>query len=146
MSPSTGNKAMSQSLRQRPSEWSKVWRAIFRRPVPLQRESALFLIVNVLDVMMTYILLADVGGVTGRAIFYESNPVARFFLEHWSQHGFLDFRAIVYFKFANVAFVEVIAYIIAIRRIEIARRLLEFGTLLVAVVVIYSMYLLARLH
>jgi Domain of unknown function (DUF5658) len=137
---------MSQSVPQRSSEHLSLWRAIFRLPVPLQRESALFLIVNVLDVMMTYIVLTDVGGVTGRAIFYESNPVARFFLELWSKHGVVDFTGVVFFKFANVAIVETIAYVIAIRRIEIARRLLEFGTLIVALVVIYSMILLMRLH
>jgi hypothetical protein len=137
---------MSHSPPQHPSKRWSFWRAIFSLPVPLQRESTLFLIVNVLDVLMTYILLADVGGVTGRAMFYESNPVARFFLQHGSKPAVLDFPAIVYFKFANVAFVEIIAYVIAIRRIEIARRLLEFGTLIVALVVIYSMYLLMRMR
>jgi Domain of unknown function (DUF5658) len=137
---------MSQSLPHRPSEPLIQWWNVFRLPVPLQRESALFLIVNVLDVLMTYILLTDVGGVTGRSIFYESNPVARFFLQHWSKPDTIDFRAMVYFKFSIVALVEVIAYVVANRKIEIGRRLLEFGTLLVSVVVIYSMVLLMRLH
>lgn len=137
---------MSQAPPQHPPQRLSFWRAIFRLPVPLQRESALFLIVNVLDVLMTYILIDDVGGVTGRAMFYESNPVARFFLQHGANPGVLDFRAIVYFKFANVAFVEIIAYVIARRRIEIARRVLEFGTLIVALVVIYSMVLLMRMR
>jgi hypothetical protein len=114
----------------------EVWKTIFRLPLPLQRQSALFLIVSVLDVMMTYILLADIPEVGGRVIFYESNPVARYFLKEWGVSG------IVYFKFATVAVVEIIAHVVALRRIEVGRRLLEFGTLVVSCVVIYSMLLL----
>ncbi len=115
---------------------NSVWNVLFRLPVPLQRQSSLFLIVSVLDVMMTYILLADVGGVTGPSVFYESNPVARYFLEGWGVRG------IVYFKFAMVAVVEAIAHVVAIKNVAIGRRLLEFGTLVVSIVVIYSMLLL----
>jgi hypothetical protein len=69
-------------------------------------------------------------------MFYESNPVARWFFEGWGLTG------IVAFKFTMVAVVEVIAQIIALRRLQLGRRLLEFGTLVVALVVLYSMYLL----
>jgi len=124
------------SVRHRRSELRNVWQVFFRLPVPLERESALFLIVSVLDVMMTYLLLKDVGGVAGRTIFYESNPVARYFLEGWGLRG------IVYFKFAMVAIVEVIAHVVALKHMTLARRLLEFGTLSASAVVIYSMYLL----
>ena len=127
---------MSDSLSQRPLEHHTVWQTVLRRPLPLQRESALFVIASVLDVMMTYLLLAWVAGPDGRALFYESNPVARYVLDGWGVRG------IVFFKFANVAFVETIAHLVALKRIELARRLLEFGTLVVSAVVLYSMVLL----
>jgi hypothetical protein len=113
-----------------------IWYTIFRHSLPLQREAALFLLVSVLDVMMTYLMLSDVPEPDGRAMFYESNPVARWFLAGWGLNG------IVAFKFTMVAVVEVIAQIVALRQLQVGRRLLEFGTLIVALVVIYSMYLL----
>jgi hypothetical protein len=53
-------------------------------------------------------------------------------------------RGLVYIKFAMVAVVEVIAQVIATKKIETARRLLEFGTLVVSGVVVYSLLLLLR--
>jgi hypothetical protein len=114
----------------------KIFETIFRHPLPLQRESSLFLIASVLDVLMTCMLLEDLTGVTGRTIFYESNPVARYFFQGWGLAG------IVYFKFIMVGFIEVIAHIVALKTVPVGRRLLDFGTLIVCVVVIYSMYLL----
>jgi hypothetical protein len=125
-----------ESVSQSHSPPRGVWHMIFRLALPLQRESALFLLVSVLDVMMTYLMLSDVPEPDGRAMFYESNPVARWFFEGWGLTG------IVAFKFTMVAVVEVIAQIIALRRLQLGRRLLEFGTLVVALVVLYSMYLL----
>lgn len=127
---------MSGSLPQHNLELRKVWETLFRLPLPLQRESSLFLIVSVLDVLMTCLLLEDLTGVTGRVIFYESNPVANYFLAGWGLAG------IIYFKFAMVAFIEVISHLVALKNVSAARRLLEFGTLAVSVVVIYSMLLL----
>ncbi len=43
-----------------------------------------------------------------------------------------------------VGFIEVIAHIVAIKNVAVGRRLLEFGTFIVSVVVIYSMFLLSR--
>jgi hypothetical protein len=113
-----------------------IWHLLFRLALPLQRESALFVIVSVLDVMMTYMMLSDVPEPDGQAMFYESNPVARYVFYRWNLPG------IVIFKFSMVAVVEVIAQIVAIRNLHLGRRLLEFGTLVVALVVLYSMYLL----
>jgi hypothetical protein len=124
------------SVPERQSTPHGVWHMIFRLALPLQRESALFLIVSVLDVMMTYLMLFDIPEPEGRTMFYESNPVARYIFEGWGLRG------IVIFKFSSVALVEVIAQIIALRRLELGRRLLEFGTVVVALVVLYSMYLL----
>jgi Domain of unknown function (DUF5658) len=109
---------------------------VFRLALPLQRESALFVLVSVLDVMMTYLLLTDMPQPGGRTMFYESNPVANYFLQHW------DISGVVIFKFSMVATVEVLAQVIALKNLPAGRRLLEFGTLIVALVVLYSMYLL----
>jgi hypothetical protein len=70
----------------------------------LQRESALFLLASALDVFMTYLLLLMSEEESGGPGFYESNPVPRLFYHLWGLHG------LVYFKFAMVAVVEVIAY------------------------------------
>jgi hypothetical protein len=125
-----------ESVSERQSTPRGVWHMIFRLALPLQRESALFLIVSVLDVMMTYMMLYDMPESEGRAMFYESNPVAGYILKGWGLRG------IVIFKFSMVAVVEVIAQVVALRKLELGRRLLEFGTVVVALVVLYSMYLL----
>ena len=53
----------------------------FRQRLPLEHETALFILVNVLDFATTYYMLMhrDSGDVS----FFESNPVARYFLNHW---------------------------------------------------------------
>jgi hypothetical protein len=127
---------MSNSLLRSSVGFRRIWETLFRLPLPLQRESCLFLIVSVLDVMMTCLLLGDLMGVTGETIFYESNPVARYFFEGWGLAG------IIFFKFGMVAFIEVISHIVAIKNVAAGRRLLEFGTLVVSFVVIYSLLLL----
>ena len=75
---------------------------------------------------MTYLLL-NLGN------FRESNALANFFLERFGMNG------MIFFKFAIVAFVCVIAQIVATQKIKLARWLLNFGTLLVGLVVIYSL-------
>lgn len=93
----------------------------------------MFVLVSALDVLMTYILLSQGGG-----RFVEANPVARYFIHGWGPRG------MVYFKFATVAFVCVLAQIIARHQPRAARGLLLGATFLVAVVVIYSFSLLIR--
>jgi hypothetical protein len=134
--PSASEVTVPESVSQPQTPAGDLWYVVFRLSLPLQRESALFLIVNVLDVMMTYMMLSDAPEPEGRTMFYESNPVAHWFLAGWGLYG------IVIFKFSMVAVVEVIAQIVALRQLQMGRRLLEFGTLVVAVVVLYSMYLL----
>jgi hypothetical protein len=109
-----------------------------RQPILLQRESALFLMTSALDVFMTYILLKSSGENPEGPHFYESNPVTGFILYSWG------LTSVIYFKFLMVAVVEVIAQIIAAKQIDTARRVLEFGTLIVGCVVIYSLMLFVR--
>ncbi len=100
---------------------------IFDDNLPLQSETNFFVLANVLDVFMTYLLL------TRGAI--EANPFANYVLERWG------FHAMVWFKLIMVALVCIIAQLIATRRLGTARALLIFGTIIVGGVVIYSMRL-----
>ena len=104
---------------------------LFGRPLPLERECGLFVLASALDVLMTYLLLL-------RDDFTESNPIALFFLINWGIAG------MVAFKFAMVAVVAAIAQYIAMTKLSLARRVLNFGTLVVAGVVIYSFSLYVR--
>lgn len=91
----------------------------------LEFEKTLFVMVNLMDIVMTSLLLN-----TGQ--FIETNPIANYVLAEWGFAGVTAFKLIV------VSLVMLIANIIAIRRIRTSRRLLHFGTLLVGCVVAYS--------
>lgn len=110
---------------------SRLFHAVFQRKLPLETETSIFILVNVLDFAMTWWMLMHRE--MGLGNFYESNPVARYFLDHWGVRGLL------YFKMAVVAFVCVIAQIVATRREASARFLLFVGTAVVGAVVIYSL-------
>ncbi len=99
--------------------------------LPLETETVWFVLVSALDVFMTYLLIQQPG-------FTEGNPVAAYFLNRWGIKG------MVYFKFFMVAFVAVISQIIARTREETAARLLQFATLVVGGVVVYSLLLYLR--
>ena len=105
----------------------------FRQKLPLETETTVFILVNFLDFAMTYWMLMHRE--LGLGNFYESNPVAGFFLNHWGVKGLL------LFKMAVVAFVCVIAQIVATKREASARFLLVVGTIVVSAVVIYSLRL-----
>lgn len=96
-----------------------------------EHELSLFVLVSVLDFVATYILLHHGG-------FRESNPLALYFLHHWGPRGML------YFKGVMTGVVCVISQIVAVHKPETAQRLLQFGTLVVACVVIYSIGLLLQ--
>ncbi len=100
------------------------------RQLPLQDETTLFILFSALDIFMTYILMRF-GGI-------ETNPIARFFYARWA------FGGMIFFKMGMVAFITVLAQIIALRSLNSARRVLRFGTIVVAMVVVYSAFLLMR--
>ena len=106
-------------------------RSFFLRRLPFEHETSMFLLVSVFDVLMTWMMLRS-----GR--FYESNPVARYFLNHWGMKG------MIYFKFSVVAFVCVLTQFIATRRPLLTERILKFATVVVACVVVYSLVLFVR--
>lgn len=101
------------------------------RHLPFEHETALYLLFSIGDIVMTYILLRTGG-------FYEANPIARFFIAGWGPRG------MVYFKFSVVAFVCVLTQIIATRRPATAQRILQLATVIVAGVVVYSIFLFVR--
>ena len=97
------------------------------RKLPLQDDTTFFILVNVLDIFMTYSLLWF-GAI-------EANPVARFFLHRFGFNGMIAFKLVV------TAAVCVIAQIIALQSISKARAVLKLGTMLVGAVVVYSLFL-----
>lgn len=96
----------------------------------LKWESVAFVTVNVLDIILTYILLTSTTG-----LFFESNPFARYVLERWS------FSGMIVFKLGLVLLVMLNCYIIARQRPDVARLVLAFGIVTVFGVVGYSSYL-----
>lgn len=106
-------------------------RSIFGGKLPLERETSWFILVSVLDILMTRFLLK-------KKEFGEANPVAGFFINRWGDPG------MVFFKMGMVAFITVVAQIIATRDQRAARWVLVFGIAAVSGVVVYSLILLLR--
>ncbi|MEO1995224.1 MAG: DUF5658 family protein [Planctomycetaceae bacterium] len=104
-----------------------------RRRLPLETETSWFILANVMDVIVTWRLL-----VQGQ--FMESNPIARYFLNHWGVAG------MNYFKFSVVAVVAVIAQVVYTQRPTVARWLLIGATCVVSSVVLYSVSLFFRMR
>ncbi|GAB5402566.1 MAG: hypothetical protein Aurels2KO_07970 [Aureliella sp.] len=96
--------------------------------LPLQNETTYFILVNVLDIFMTYLLL-NLGAV-------EANPIANYFIGRWG------FAGMIVFKLVIVAAVCVISQVVATRNMRYARGLLWIGIAVVGCVVVYSLRLL----
>jgi len=117
---------------------SSLWYLVFRQPRPLETETTLYVLASALDLFMTYILLRYQGDYGGPTTFYESNPVAHYFFLNWG------FPGMVFFKFGIVALVAIIVQIVAQSRLTTARWVFNFGTTVVACVVVYSLLLYLR--
>jgi len=124
---------LSEPPRPKKPKSKSILHTLLSRSLPLESETARFILVNVLDIFMTWFLLWKWSGK-----FTESNPIADYFIDHWG------IRGMVYFKMGMVAFIVVLSQIIAGKKPESARWLLNFTTLVVAGVVIYSFVLLIR--
>jgi hypothetical protein len=96
-----------------------------------------FILMNVLDAALIYILLNTPARNETGPVGVESNQIALYFLNRWGIKGLFSF------KLASAAFVCAIAYVVTFKSVDTARRLLAFGTLIVMVVVVYSV-LVAR--
>lgn len=128
---------MKEAYHEGASAPSRAWSFGAMDAIPLEVETSLFVLASAMDFMMTWLLLNYQGG--GDHIeFVESNFVARYFLYSWGFNGLIGF------KIATVSFVALICQIIARRRIDVARRLLQFATAAAMMVVVYSAVLLVR--
>jgi hypothetical protein len=104
------------------------------RGIPCWQETLLYVVVSTLDWVATMALLTH----DGHLQFQEANPVARYFLYSWGPRGLL------YFKIGVTTLVCVIGQIVAAKRPRLAKGILEFGTLAVTCVLLYSAWLLLR--
>lgn len=116
-----------------------LWRRLLTGKLPLEHETALFILVNVLDFFMTFWMLSHRNEDGSGGYFIESNPVAAYFLYRWG-----PFRGMLFFKLAIILVVCLVTQIIATRKLETARWILRFGTALVALVVVYSLTVYLR--
>ncbi len=106
------------------------WDVARHRKVPLETETAWFILASLLDFFMTYLMLQH-----QEIQFVESNPIALYFINHWGIKGLLCF------KLSVVAFVSLICQIIARENLQLGRKVLFAGTTIVSVVVVYSFVL-----
>lgn len=120
--------ASSDDENVRPS--AGIFHRLFKRELPLESETCLFIFVNLLDFFLTYWGLWH-GFLT------ESNPIARWFLDGW---GLIN--GLLMYKLALVVIVCGIAQIVALERPQTARKLLLGTSLIVGIVVIYSLRLI----
>ena len=120
---------MTKSENQQPSSQDRPrkWWQFFVGELPLQNETTTFILINCLDIFMTYLLLRR-GAI-------EANPIANAFYQIW------HFNGMIFFKLVIVAAVCVIAQIVAWKKLRTARYLLIFGSILVGAVVVYSVWL-----
>lgn len=110
----------------------RVLREFHGDPLLLARESALLVMVSILDVFMTHTLLRQGWN------FYESNPVARWFFSRW------DMTGMVAFKFLVIAVAIVACEVVERRRPGVGLRIIRLGIVAGAVVAIYGALLLYR--
>ena len=129
MSTTSLHSMPGERLSDRPSLMDR-WRAI-------ETPAMWFVLMNCLDAAMTYIVLNshrpldDGWKISGT----ESNQIAGYFLDRWGIKGLFGF------KLASAVFVCAIAFIISLKSVSTARRLLAFGTVVLLGVVIYGLFL-----
>ena len=110
--------------------------SLFREKLSLESETARFILVSALDIFMTYMVIRySLEGRTSLEI-SEGNPIPAFLIRQWGIGGMIAFKMI------TVAFVTILSQIIARMSLAKARFMLNFGTIIVAVVVLYSLRLL----
>ena len=98
--------------------------------IPLGR-IALFTLLSVADLCLTWVLLHFSGGLV-----YESNPIANSLLTHYGWAG------IVIFKLSDILLVASIVLVLAIFQPRAARRVVTLAACIVGCVTLYSVYLI----
>ncbi|MCA9075920.1 MAG: hypothetical protein KDA93_12855 [Planctomycetaceae bacterium] len=113
------------------------------QPVMLPNETLWFVLVNVLDYFMTFIILykSNELGSPLQLRLIESNPIAAYFINHWG-----PLKGLLGFKLGMVAAICLITQRIAHHQPRTAKFVLNFGTLVTTIVVIYSVSLLIRAY
>ena len=102
-----------------------------RRTYSLTAPKALFVALNMLDVLLTFLLLRTES-------FYESNPVAEEILQRFG------FAGMIVYKLTIMLGVLLIVNVIAIWKMNTSRRLLQVGSALMTCVVVYSSWLIGQ--
>lgn len=97
-----------------------------------ESETLIYVLLSAVDLLVTYFLLSQQSD---NLQFVEANPFARFFLDRWGIKG------MIYFKFAMVALVCVVAQVIARWKPMTARLVLWFAIVVMIYVVVYSVKL-----
>lgn len=105
---------------------------LIRHPLALEAETSWFLLLGLLDVVLTTVLLN-----TGLA--HEANPIARRFLFSDGVHG------LIAYKFGLLTVAAVAVQVIVLRRPRIAKAVLHVGIGTQLLVVLYSLLLLAKI-
>jgi hypothetical protein len=92
--------------------------------LPLQNATTFFILISCLDIFMTNVLLR-MGAI-------EANPFANYFYQKWGFNGMIAFKLVL------VAFICVIAQVIAIKKVHTGKNVLYLGSFVTGLVVIYS--------
>ncbi|MGE0376477.1 MAG: DUF5658 family protein [Planctomycetaceae bacterium] len=110
-------------------------------PIRLPQETLWFVMVNVLDYFMTYIVLyySHLEDSPLRQRLVESNPLAAYFIDRWGLE-----KGLLGFKLGLVAAICLMSQRIALRQPRTARWVLNMGTLVTTAVVLYSVSLRVR--
>ena len=98
-----------------------------------ETETSIYLLVSLLDFFCTYLLLMTGPG------FFESNPVAAWFLNHYG-----PVKGLLGFKLSLTLLVCGLAQLVSYAKPAYGRGILLFGTLLTGAVVVYSIRLLLK--
>ena len=123
---------MSNDLNDEPkSKRRRLLHILFRHPLALESETSWFLLLGVLDLVLTTVLL-NTGHVQ------EANPLARFALFAGGVHGLIGYKC------GLLAFAAVAAQVITRRRPRAAKAVLHTGIAVQFVVVAYSVRLLLQ--
>lgn len=126
---STGATSSASEANETDSAVHPIWQLVGSE-LPLQNATTIFILINTFDIFMTYVLMRF-GAI-------EVNPVANYFMDRWG------FSGLILLKLSVVAFVCVLAQIIALKKRGTARGLLIAGSTLVGLVVVYSVALFAK--
>lgn len=104
---------------------------LFRHPLSLETETSWFLLLGVLDLVLTTFLL-------NTGVVHEVNPLARFFIFAGGLHGLIGYKCVL------LAVAAVAAQVIVLRRPRTAKAVLHTGIGVQFLVVAYSVTLLLK--